>query len=102
MARAIKKYLRIEDVKSLVQAHGQVEAVIRALRTTNWAGAGTAIAALAPLDQWIVDLYNRVESDWLSYLQGLRQPITEWPASEAHDQAAAASSPSTDQAEPRE
>ena len=63
-----KRQLKLTDMQSLVSAHEAVGAVITALRTTNWAGAGTAIAALVPVDLWIVDLYNRFEPAWLSYI----------------------------------
>jgi hypothetical protein len=69
MPNPIQTRLNLTDIKTMLNAHAQLEAVIQALRTTNWAGARTAIAALAPVDQWIVDLYNRAEPYWLHYLE---------------------------------
>ena len=69
--------LKLTDVQALINGHQQLEAVVRALRKTNWAGAETAIAALAPLDQWIADLYNRAEPFWLRYLQSGNRMIAD-------------------------
>jgi hypothetical protein len=69
--------LKLSDVQALINGHQQIAAVVSALRKTNWAGAETAIAALAPLDQWIADLYNRAEPFWLRYLQSGNRMITD-------------------------
>ena len=44
-----------------MHAHAVLEAVIGALTNTNWAGAQPSIVALAPIDIWVCDLYNRAE-----------------------------------------
>jgi hypothetical protein len=68
MPYVMKQRVTIQDVKELIRAHHQLDAVIASLRGTNWAGARACIAALAPVDQWVVDMYNRVEGSWLRYL----------------------------------
>lgn len=61
--------VHLADVKAMLLAHDQIGMVVQALRGTNWAGAQPAIAALAPVDLWIVDLFNRCEPSWQKYLQ---------------------------------
>jgi hypothetical protein len=56
-------------------AKQQLDGVVAALRTTNWAGAGASINSLAFVDVFIVGLYNRAEPHWLRYLnRGQAQP----------------------------
>jgi hypothetical protein len=86
----------------MLNAHAQLEAVIQALRTTNWAGGRTAIAALAPVDQWIVDLYNRTEPKWLAYLNRKAGIVDQGAAADHTAPAAVAPQSDADQAQPEE
>jgi hypothetical protein len=102
MRRVFDQRLKITDVQALLNAHAQLEAVIQALRTTNWAGGRTAIAALAPVDQWVVDLYNRSERAWLRYLQASGELGDQGVPADRTDQAAAEPTPDSNQSESRE
>jgi hypothetical protein len=88
--RWIPLRLKLTDVQALLNGHQQIAAVVSALSKTNWAGAETAIAALAPLDQWIADLYNRCEPHWLKYLQSGNAIVTDAEVAEANAQSAEA------------
>ena len=69
MRRWSTRHLRVTDMQAMISAHESLEAVIAGLRSTNWAGAQASVAALVPINLWIVDLYNRHEPAWLKYLQ---------------------------------
>jgi hypothetical protein len=52
----------------MMQAHEGLGAVIRMLRARPTAWAEVAIAALAPVDLWVCDIFNRCEREWLIHL----------------------------------
>lgn len=80
--RALPTRLNLQDVRDLIASKAALDAVTNALRSTNWAGAGTSIAALATVDQLICRLYNRAEPYWLRYI-GAAPPGAPAEASEA-------------------
>jgi hypothetical protein len=92
--------LTVQDVKDLWMAKQQLDGVVNALRTTNWAGAGASINSLAFIDVFIASLYNRAEPHWLRYLQrGKSQPDQD-AAPEPADGAMPELAPSANRTEP--
>lgn len=78
MPRRIPVSLTIQDVKNLCIGKQQLDGVVAALRTTNWAGAGASINSLGFIELIIMELYNRAEPHWLRYLnRGKAQPDQE-------------------------
>lgn len=75
MKRPIKTVLNLNDVKTLIDCKAQLDAVVNSLAQANWQGARASIAALGIVDRFICGLYNRVEADWLAYLnRGMSLP----------------------------
>lgn len=94
--------VHLADVKAMLLAHDQIESVVRALRGTNWAGAQTAIAALAPVDLWIVDLFNRCEPSWQKYLQRANSKAPQNGSAEPAGEAASSPEGDAKESEPGE
>jgi hypothetical protein len=78
-------HLRLTDMQAMISAHESLEAVIQGLRTTNWAGSQASVAALVPINLWIVDLYNRFEPTWLKWLQAKSEEAAQDAAQDGND-----------------
>jgi hypothetical protein len=100
--RWITNRFTLDDVQKMILAHDQIAAVVSSLRGTNWAGANPCIAALAPVDLWIVDLYNRVEPSWQKYLQRGKAGSSENGSGEPAAASSQESEGETDQSESSE
>ena len=64
------------DFKALLMAHSKLDAMIRALRGTNWAGAQPCIMLAAEIDMWVVELYNRAEP---AFIPAETPPVVDLP-----------------------
>lgn len=94
--------VHLADVKAMMLAKGQIDIVVATLRTTNWAGAQACIAALAPVELWIVDLYNRCEPSWQKYLQRANSKAPQNGSAEPAGEAASSPEGDAKESEPGE
>lgn len=53
--------LSLADVQGLMAAHVKLVAIDKALKGTNWAGAGPCVILAGEVDMLIASLYNKAE-----------------------------------------